>query len=98
MPRGVKGSGKKPAAAKKPLVSTVIAPPAPPAAKAEPEKVNSWQPVASVCVDDLQGEALRAHAARVGVSKRDIEHLTDDRLRQNIKFVIADHFELLTEG
>lgn len=69
-----------------------------PEVEREPARPGGWQPVASVDVDGLQGEALKAHARRVGVSKRDIEGLTEDRLRQNVKLFIANHFELLAEG
>lgn len=43
----------------------------------EPKKSNS--------VDDMSGEELKAYAAKVGISQRDIDGLTEDRLRQNCK-------------
>jgi hypothetical protein len=43
----------------------------------EPKKNNS--------VDDLSGDELKAYAAKVGISQRDINGLTEDRLRQNCK-------------
>lgn len=36
-------------------------------------------------VDDMSGDELKAYAAKVGVSQRDIDGLTEDRLRQNCK-------------
>jgi hypothetical protein len=58
---------------------------------------NGWKPLGSVSVDDLSGQQLKDYAKRAGVSQRDIEFLTEDRLRQNVKLAIANHFELLTE-
>lgn len=91
MPRGVKGSG--PAAKQAPAV----APAAPsPQASAQPPE-SSWKPLGSVDVDSLSGEDLKQYARRAGVCARDIDCLTEDRLRQNVKLAIANHFELLTE-
>lgn len=55
------------------------------------------RPLGSVDVDSLSGEALRRYARRAGVFPRDVDNLTEDRLRQNTKLVIANHFELLAE-
>lgn len=103
MPRGVKGSGPK-KAKKAPVAApqAVAAPAAPPAAAPEvaatpaPDE-SSWRPLGSVDVDSLAGEALKAYARRAGLREADIDFLTEDRLRQNVKLAIANHFELLSE-
>lgn len=51
----------------------------------EPKKSNS--------VDDMCGDELKAYAAKVGVSQRDIDGLTEDRLRQNCKARIFSAME-----
>lgn len=56
------------------------------------------RPLGSVDIDSLSGQSLKDYAARAGVSKRDIEHLTEDRLRQNTKLFIQNHFDLIDEG
>lgn len=55
------------------------------------------RPMESVNVDSLEGEHLKRYAKRAGIRQADIDGLTPDRLRQNIKLAIAYHFELLTE-
>lgn len=55
-------------------------------------------PLGSVDVDSLSGLKLRAYALHAGIQRIDVANLTEDRLRQNIKLFIANHFELLTEG
>lgn len=88
MPRGVKGSGKAP----KPVPAS-----RPQAEPPQEQDSSSWKPLGSVDVDSLSGHALKAYAKRAGVGQRDIDALTEDRLRQNVKLAIANHFELLTE-
>ncbi len=39
-------------------------------------------------VDDMQGDALKAYARKVGIKERDIQGLSEDRLRQNIRAMI----------
>lgn len=108
MPRGVKGSGKaKPT--RKPQARAIAPKPPeaskPPAAEvraAAPKASSPFAPItepplASVDVDSLAGEALRKYARRAGVPQRDVDSLTDDRLKQNVKLTIARHFELLTD-
>jgi hypothetical protein len=91
MPRGVKGSGP----AKQPAAS---APQAVTSASPDPVSHESaWKPLGSVDVESLSGEPLKAYAKRAGVRQADIDFLTEDRLRQNVKLAIANHFELLTE-
>ena len=101
MPRGVKGSGKA-----KHRPTRAIAPQhpqQPPKAAAEPPRRVSPlapanpHPLASVDVDSLVGKALKEYARRAGVPARDIENLTEDRLRQNVKLTITRHFELITD-
>lgn len=79
-----------------------VATDAPSIAPAQPVAVpevheSSWRPLGSVNVDTLAGDVLKAYARRAGVSPRDIDCLTEDRLRQNVKLAIANHFELLAE-
>lgn len=103
MPRGVKGSGpakKQPASA--PVASA--APKAPTQSEASPASADplppsneSWRPLGSVDVDSLSGEPLKRYAKRAGLRQADIDFLSEDRLRQNIKIAIANHFELLSE-
>ena len=85
MPRGVKGSGPKKRVPKQ--ATSVVAAPR-----------QHDKPLGSVHIDSLSGEELKAYARRAGVLPRDVENLTEDRLRQNTKLVIANHFELITEG
>lgn len=56
------------------------------------------RPPRSVDIASLAGDALRSYARRIGVSRRDCEGLTEDRLRQNCKAFLANHFELIAEG
>lgn len=51
----------------------------------EPKKSNS--------VDDMCGDELKAYAAKVGIQQRDIDGLTEDRLRQNCKVRIFSAME-----
>lgn len=107
MARGVKGTGPRSRAAPKAAAKVARpriapAPEAPPPAQLAPPpivaiEVDDRRPVGSVDVDSLSGDALRRYARRAGVLPRDCENLTEDRLRQNTKIVIANHFELLTE-
>lgn len=103
-----KAPAKKKAAKKKPLpkraakVARSHVPDAPPPPASKPLEVaqpiaEDRRPLESVNVDSLSGEALRAYARRAGVFPRDIDNLTEDRLRQNTKLVIQTHFELLSE-
>jgi len=90
MPRGVKGSGPN-------KVQEAILP-LEPASPIEPVAYeSSWKPLGSVHVDTLSGDELKDYARRAGVRPGDVERLSEDRLRQNVKIVIADHFELITE-
>lgn len=103
MPRGVRGSGpakKQPASA--PVASAAPVAPAQPAATSThsaqlPPTNDNWRPLGSVNVDSLSGEPLKVYAKRAGLRQADIDFLSEDRLRQNIKIAIANHFELLSE-
>jgi len=48
-------------------------------------------------VDLMSGDALRRHAQRIGVFPRDVDGLSEDRLRQNCKAFVSHYFELLHE-
>lgn len=79
---------------KQPVEAAPIMPPVP-AASARPMKEP---PLGSVDIASLSGQALKDYATRAGVPKRDIEALSEDRLRQNTMLFIANHFELIEEG
>ncbi len=49
------------------------------------KEVADLEPKKSNSVDDMTGDALKAYAAKVGISQRDIDGLSEDRLRQNCK-------------
>lgn len=46
-------------------------------------------------IGSLHGQALRDYALRQGISRRDVENLTEDRLRQNVKLQVIENYELL---
>jgi hypothetical protein len=110
MPRGITGSGPyagrkrppKPSRSKKAAaavaVAAVVATATAAVAAAQVLDTSADRPLGSVDVDSLAGEVLKRYALRAGVPPRDVEGLTEDRLRQNVKLTIANHFELLTEG
>lgn len=109
MPRGVTGSGpyagrKRPPKAKaRPKVQPAVAAAAPatlaPASVPAPAfEGDDSGPLGSVHVESLSGDVLKRYARRAGVPIRDIENLTEDRLRQNVILTIANHFNLITEG
>lgn len=43
-----------------------------------------------VAVDVIEGEELKAYARSLGITQRDVDGLTQDRLRQNCKARIAE--------
>lgn len=103
MPRGVRGSGPKQAPKKQPTVQKATAtasqvPPPEPDRPSSPLAPLKQAPLGSLDVDSLSGDELRAYARRAGVLPRDVDHLSEDRLRQNTKLTIANHFELLAEA
>lgn len=69
-------------------------PNAAPAASRAPAGIRRYT---SRDIDTLAGDELRAYARSVGVVPRDCAGLTEDRLRQNIKLVIQQTYELLSE-
>lgn len=44
-------------------------------------------------VDQMTGLLLKAFARRVGIKQRDVDNLTEDRLRQNCKAMQLDQLE-----
>lgn len=94
MPRGVyvrksaqqKAARKVAAKAKAPAAPALAAASAP---AASPEQLAA-EPQFSAAdfrkpIDDMSGPLLRAFARRIGVMQRDVDGLTEDRLRQNCK-------------
>lgn len=100
MPRGVKGSGPKKARTPTPRrAPRAQATPKPQDAPQAPAVFASAdKPLGSVDVNSLRGEELKAYARRAGVLPRDVENLSEDRLRVNTRLVIQNHFELIEEG
>ncbi len=98
MPRGVPKAGhrRKPAPVAASQPKKLVAPPKVPP-HATPIVVEQRGPVRSVDIDSLQGDALRTYAKRIGVSGRDCADLTEDRLRQNCKLFLNQHFMALME-
>ncbi len=45
----------------------------------------------------MTGDDLRRYARKAGVTERDVMGLTEDRLRQNVKLVIQQHFDLIAD-
>jgi hypothetical protein len=93
MPRGVKGSG--PPRKRAPIKPKANKPQD--AHKAPAVFASADKPLGSVDIDSLSGDELKAYARRAGVYHEDVENLTEDRLRQNTKLVITNHFELIEE-
>lgn len=46
-----------------------------------------------VAVDGIGGDNLKAYARSIGISQRDVDYLTEARLRQNCKARILDSME-----
>lgn len=99
MPRGVKGSGKprvrRQAAQRRSVASD--APPVVVAPADKPVPLDLSGPLKSLDVDRLAGDDLRRYALKAGVVPRDVQGLTEDRLRQNVKLVIQQHFDLIAD-
>lgn len=102
MPRGVPKSGhrRKPSPKSTPQVAVAgpkpVAPPEA-VAPAQPIAVARPGPVRSQDIDSLAGDTLRNYARSIGVSGRDCIGLTEDRLRQNCKLFLNEHFQALSE-
>lgn len=98
MPRGVPANGQRrkptPTVAPDQPVTVDAAPPEVPTADKPIEAVRRG-PVRSMDIDALQGDELRTYARRIGVSGRDCNELGEDRLRQNCKLFLNQHFQEL---
>lgn len=107
MPRGIKGSGpakprkeqgpRAPVSRGNPAEAPAGAPvpaPQPPvpaeAAQAPAAAADGNHPTD---VDRMSGEHLKAFAKKTGVIQRDIDGLSEDRLRQAIKLMLAERYE-----
>lgn len=44
-------------------------------------------------IDDMTGAKLKAYARRIGIMPRDVEGLSEDRLRQNCKARVLESME-----
>lgn len=98
MPRGVKGSGPPKAPPKPRQAAAKQAPPAVPAAVAPPPAAPDHQATEGEMthptdVDRMSGDHLKRFAAKTGVIQRDIDDLSEDRLRQCIKLMLAEQYE-----
>lgn len=85
MPRGIPGSGQAKAAAKTAGASA----PAAPRAEQKPAAERESHPTD---VDRMYGQALKDYALKVGVVPRDVESLSEDKLRQSAKLVLAAQY------
>lgn len=72
---------KPPTPKKQPVVQLVV-----PAFVAPPAFYRNKR----VAVDAIEGDELKAYARSLGITQRDVDGLTQDRLRQNCKARIAD--------
>lgn len=68
-------------------------PPAPSIVAAEFKVAPAFHRHKSVPVDDLAGNELRQYARGLGISQRDVDGLSEDRLRQNCKVRIFESME-----
>lgn len=80
----------KPAAAATTQLAAVLTTPA--ASLAQPEPQFTREDFRR-SVDDMSGPLLHAYARQIGIQQRDVDNLTEDRLRQNCKLRIAERFE-----
>lgn len=44
-------------------------------------------------IDDMAGPLLKAYARRIGIKQRDVDGLTEDRLRQNCKAMLLESMD-----
>jgi len=44
-------------------------------------------------INDMSGDVLKAHARKVGISERDVNGLSEDRLRQNCMVMVSESLE-----
>ena len=59
---------------------------------------DGWRALRSADIDRLAGDDLKQYARQAGVMARDVDGLSEDRLRQNVKVFVNDHLELICEG
>lgn len=94
MPRGVKGSGKPRV---RQQAAPRLLPPTQAPAATKPVPLDLDGPLKSLDVDSMSGDDLKRYALKAGVVPRDVQGLSEDRLRQNVKLVIQQHFDLITD-
>jgi hypothetical protein len=82
----------KPAAAAPVQLATVVTTPAAKLADPQPEPQFSRDDFRKP-IDDMEGPLLRAYARRIGIMQRDVDGLTQDRLRQNCKALLLEQLE-----
>ena len=71
-----------------PEADVPLAPPISPVAVTPPAAVPLDTSPIRGSVDDMAGDKLKRYAKQVGVMQRDIDGLSEDRLRQNCKAMI----------
>lgn len=81
-----------------PAAKQEVQPAAAPPRDAQPVARDGWRALRSTDIDSLAGDELKQYAIQAGVMRRDVDGLTENRLRQNVKALIHEHFELLAEG
>lgn len=88
-----KAAARKPAAKPasqpvEPIAGALAAVPSTPAASlAEPQfSADDFRK----SIDDMAGPLLKAYARRIGIMQRDVDGLTEYRLRQNCKAMLAE--------
>lgn len=59
---------------------------------------GGWRALRSTDIDSLAGDELKQYARQAGVMQRDVDGLTENRLRQNVKALVNEHLELICEG
>jgi hypothetical protein len=87
-----KTAESKPAAAAPVQLAAVLTPPSDVLADLKPAPQFSADDFRRP-VDDMSGALLKAFARRIGIQQRDVDGLTEDRLRQNCKAMQLAHLE-----
>lgn len=83
---------EKPAAAAPAQLAAVLTTPASALADPQPAPQFSADDFRK-SVDDMDTALLRAYARRIGIKQRDVDGLTEDRLRQNCKAQLLANLE-----